>query len=58
MLYTIAALVILIFLSIVTVQQGTVAVTTIFGKYSRTLRPGLNFRIPLLEAIFRTARWS
>jgi regulator of protease activity HflC (stomatin/prohibitin superfamily) len=53
MLYTIAALAILIFLSIVTVQQGTVAVTTIFGKYSRTLRPGLNFRIPLIEAIFK-----
>ncbi|MFY8022361.1 MAG: SPFH domain-containing protein [Bacteroidia bacterium] len=41
------------FLSIVTVQQGTVAVTTIFGKYSRTLYPGLNFRIPLIEAVFR-----
>jgi regulator of protease activity HflC (stomatin/prohibitin superfamily) len=37
----------------VTVQQGTVAVTTIFGKYSRTLRPGLNIRIPLIEAIFK-----
>ncbi len=51
--YIIAALVVLIFLSIVTVQQGTVAVTTIFGKYNRTLRPGLNFRIPLIEAIFK-----
>ena len=27
-----------------TVNQGTVAVTTIFGKYQRTLPPGLNFR--------------
>ncbi len=36
-----------------TVQQGTVAVTTIFGKYNRTLRPGLNFKIPLIEQIFR-----
>jgi regulator of protease activity HflC (stomatin/prohibitin superfamily) len=43
----------LLFLSLVTVQQGTVAVTTIFGKYSRTLRPGLNIRIPLIEAIFK-----
>ena len=25
-----------------TVNQGTVAVTTVFGKYRRTLRPGLN----------------
>jgi len=37
----------------VTVQQGTVAVTTIFGKYSRSLRPGLNIRIPLIETIFK-----
>lgn len=43
----------LLALSIVTVQQGTVAVTTIFGKYSRTLYPGLSFRIPLIEAIFK-----
>jgi prepilin-type processing-associated H-X9-DG protein len=40
-------------LSLVTVQQGTVAVTTIFGKYSRTLYPGLNLRIPLIERIFK-----
>jgi prepilin-type processing-associated H-X9-DG protein len=40
-------------LSIRTVQQGTVAVTTIFGKYSRTLRPGLNFVIPIVEKVFR-----
>lgn len=46
-------LLVLVVLSIVTVQQGTVAVTTIFGKYSRTLYPGLNFRIPLIEVIFK-----
>lgn len=39
--------------AIVTVQQGTVAVTTIFGKYSRTLYPGLNFKIPLIEQVFK-----
>lgn len=50
----IAVLIALIaFLSIVTVQQGMVAVTTIFGKYSRTLYPGLNFKIPLIESVFR-----
>jgi prepilin-type processing-associated H-X9-DG protein len=37
---------------IVTVQQGTVVVLTLFGKYSRTLRPGLNFKIPVLEQVF------
>jgi prepilin-type processing-associated H-X9-DG protein len=36
-----------------TVPQGNVAVTTIFGKYRRTLRPGLNVVIPFFEKIFR-----
>jgi regulator of protease activity HflC (stomatin/prohibitin superfamily) len=43
----------ILFLSIVTVQQGTVSVLTMFGKYRRILYPGLNFRIPLLEVIFK-----
>ena len=46
------ALALLVF-SLVTVQQGTVAITTIFGKYSRILYPGLTFRIPLIEQIFK-----
>ncbi|RQO31508.1 protease [Taibaiella sp. KBW10] len=37
----------------VTVKQGTVAVVTIFGKFRRVLRPGLNFRIPFIEQIFK-----
>ncbi|MEN9645807.1 MAG: hypothetical protein RL238_2476 [Actinomycetota bacterium] len=49
----IAAVVLLIALSIRTVQQGTVAVTTIFGKYHRTLRPGLNFIFPVIEQVYR-----
>ncbi|MFY8107785.1 MAG: SPFH domain-containing protein [Bacteroidia bacterium] len=53
--YIIIGLVIaaIIFFSITTVQQGLVAVTTIFGKYNRTLYPGLNFKIPLIEVVFR-----
>lgn len=43
----------LLLFSFVTVQQGTVAVVTVFGKYRRVLRPGLSFRIPLIEKIFR-----
>jgi regulator of protease activity HflC (stomatin/prohibitin superfamily) len=35
------------------VQQGTVAVVTMFGKYQRILNPGLNFKIPVLESIYR-----
>ena len=40
-------------LSFVTVKQGTVSVTTIFGKFRRILRPGLNFKIPFIERIFK-----
>lgn len=38
--------------SFVSVQQGTVMVLTMFGKYTRTLRAGLNFKIPILEVVF------
>ncbi|GAB3643045.1 SPFH domain-containing protein [Spirosoma arcticum] len=41
------------FLSVVIVQQGTVAVVTIFGKYNRVMTPGLNFKIPFIEFIYR-----
>jgi regulator of protease activity HflC (stomatin/prohibitin superfamily) len=53
-LYIILALIVA-FLStgIFTVQQGTIAVITMFGKYRRVQRPGLNFKIPLLERIFK-----
>lgn len=37
----------------VTVQQGNIAVTTIFGKYNRILFPGLNFKIPVIEKVFK-----
>ncbi|MCC6372994.1 MAG: SPFH domain-containing protein [Bacteroidia bacterium] len=39
--------------SVVTVQQGTIAITTIFGKFRRVLRPGLNFKIPFIERVFK-----
>ncbi len=48
-----AIIIALVVMSIVTVQQGTVAVTTIFGKYNRALQPGLSFRIPFIEVIFK-----
>ncbi len=35
------------------VNQGTVAVTTVFGKYRRTLRPGLSVVTPFVEKIYR-----
>lgn len=42
-----------VFSGLVTVNQGTIAVITLFGKYRRVLRPGLNFKIPLLEQIYK-----
>jgi regulator of protease activity HflC (stomatin/prohibitin superfamily) len=37
----------------VTVNQGNVAVVTVFGKYRRIMEPGLNFKIPLIEMIYK-----
>lgn len=44
----------LFFMTFKTVNQGTIAVVTVFGKYQRLLRPGLNFLIPFIEQIFKT----
>ena len=43
--------VIILVTSFVVVQQGTISVITMFGKYRRILSPGLNFRIPLIEKV-------
>jgi len=37
----------------VTVNQGNVAVITVFGKYRRIMAPGLNFKIPLIELVYK-----
>ena len=36
-----------------TVNQGTVAVVTIFGKYQRVLKPGLRLLIPYIEQVYK-----
>lgn len=43
----------LLFKSFRTVQQGTIGVVTIFGKYRRVLPPGLNLTIPFIEVVFK-----
>ena len=45
--------IIVIYLSVEIVNQGSAAVVTIFGKYKRVMLPGLNFKIPFIEFIFR-----
>jgi regulator of protease activity HflC (stomatin/prohibitin superfamily) len=37
----------------VTINQGTIGVITLFGKYRRILLPGLNFKIPFFEQIYK-----
>ena len=50
----IGALILLVVLSgFVTVNQGSVAVITIFGKYRRIMPPGLNFKIPFIEMVYK-----
>lgn len=49
----IAVIVFLILTALQTVQQGTVAVITIFGKYKRIMQPGLNVKIPLIEQVYK-----
>jgi regulator of protease activity HflC (stomatin/prohibitin superfamily) len=43
---------IIFFGSFVTVKQETIAVITVFGKYRRIMRPGLNMKIPIIEKMF------
>jgi regulator of protease activity HflC (stomatin/prohibitin superfamily) len=47
------ALLIIIFTGLLTVNQGTIAVITMFGKYRRILTPGLRFKIPLIESVYK-----
>ena len=53
--YVIVTLIILavIFSCAVSVNQGYIYVLTMFGKYQRMLRPGLNFKIPFLEQVYK-----
>jgi len=49
----IIGIVVILFMGLRTVQQGNVSVITIFGKYQRVIRPGLNFIIPFVETVFK-----
>jgi regulator of protease activity HflC (stomatin/prohibitin superfamily) len=44
---------IILFGSFFTINQGYIGVVTMFGKYRRIVRPGLNMKIPLLETVYR-----
>jgi regulator of protease activity HflC (stomatin/prohibitin superfamily) len=50
----IPVLLLIAFTGLVTVNQGTIDVITMFGKYRRILLPGLNFKIPIFEQVYKT----
>lgn len=52
-LIVVVLLIALLFMGFKTVQQGNIAVVTVFGKYRRLLHPGLNLVIPFIEQIFK-----
>jgi len=45
--------VLLLLMGLKTINQGTIGVVTVFGKYRRVLKPGLNFIVPIIENIYR-----
>ncbi|MFI5203044.1 MAG: SPFH domain-containing protein [Flavobacteriales bacterium] len=52
-IYSSVSLLLLLALSVTIVKQGSIAVITVFGKYNRIFSPGLNFRIPLVEMVYK-----
>ena len=49
----ILVLIILLISSIFTIDTEEVGVITRFGKYNRTVQPGLNMKIPFTEKVYR-----
>jgi regulator of protease activity HflC (stomatin/prohibitin superfamily) len=49
----ILVIIFIVFSGLFTISQGYVGVITRLGRYSRVARPGLNFKIPLLESVAR-----
>ncbi|MBL7750087.1 MAG: SPFH domain-containing protein [Chitinophagaceae bacterium] len=47
------AIVLFFFSGLFTVNQGYIGVITLFGKYRRVAPPGLRFKIPFLEKVYR-----
>lgn len=43
----------IVFSGLFTINQGYVGVITMFGKYQRMAKPGLNIKIPVLEQVYK-----
>jgi regulator of protease activity HflC (stomatin/prohibitin superfamily) len=52
-LYFLVFILVVILSGLFTVNQGTVAVITLFGKYRRLAAPGLRLKIPFFEKVYK-----
>jgi regulator of protease activity HflC (stomatin/prohibitin superfamily) len=43
----------IVFSGLFSINQGYIGVITMFGKYKRVVRPGLNIKIPVLEQLYK-----
>ena len=46
-------LLLIVFSGMFTINQGYIGVITMLGRYQRVVRPGLNFKIPVLEQLYK-----
>jgi regulator of protease activity HflC (stomatin/prohibitin superfamily) len=46
-------IIVILFAGLKTINQGSIAVVTVFGKYQRILHPGLRLIIPFIEQIYK-----
>jgi len=51
--YILGGVLVLILSGLYTVNQGTIVVITLFGKYKRTAAPGLRLKIPFVEKVYK-----
>jgi regulator of protease activity HflC (stomatin/prohibitin superfamily) len=51
--YILGGILVVILSGLYTVNQGTIVVITLFGKYKRTAAPGLRLKIPFLEKVYK-----
>ena len=51
--YILGGILVIILSGLYTVNQGTIVVITLFGKYKRTAAPGLRLKIPFIEKVFK-----
>lgn len=47
-----------VFSGLFTVNQGTIAVITRFGRYSGIRRPGLRFKVPFIDQVFKRVSYQ